>query len=278
MRNNIVPILSRYKRKLYVEPFGGACGLLFGKEREIEVYNDANQSLVNLFRVLRNPKQAQEIERLCNITPVSRVYFNELRELVYEFQNGRSTITLQNELGLKCAPKTAIAFAFFYVMNTTFRGNVANLSYGGGEKNRKGNSIQNAYYRRVDQIPQFCERLRTVAIENLDYRDCLMKYDCDTTLFYLDPPYEREISKTYKQQFNAEELVELLLSLKGSFVLSCYNAPVYERLLEVCERATFKANSTIKRNGSKADSDRIETCYYSKRGLDSANSGVFKLS
>ena len=140
MRNNIVPILSRYKRKLYVEPFGGACGLLFGKEREIEVYNDANQSLVNLFRVLRNPKQAQEIERLCNITPVSRVYFNELRELVYEFQNGRSTITLQNELGLKCAPKTAIAFAFFYVMNTTFRGNVANLSYGGGggkEQERK---------------------------------------------------------------------------------------------------------------------------------------------
>ncbi len=50
LRKKIVELIPN--RKVYVEPFGGAAWVLFYKERlpkEIEVYNDINSNLTNLF-------------------------------------------------------------------------------------------------------------------------------------------------------------------------------------------------------------------------------------
>src|SRR4051812_26891716 len=48
-----------YKRKLYVEVFGGAAWVLLHKEpSKGEVYNDMNADLVNLFTILRNNFEA----------------------------------------------------------------------------------------------------------------------------------------------------------------------------------------------------------------------------
>jgi len=45
---------------------------------------------------------------------------------------------------------------------------------------------------RVDAIWRFVERLRLVQVENLDWRECIDKYDHEGALFYLDPPYVPE--------------------------------------------------------------------------------------
>lgn len=48
----------------YVEPFGGAASVLMSKPRaQGEIYNDLDGDVVNVFRVLRDPSQAQELER-----------------------------------------------------------------------------------------------------------------------------------------------------------------------------------------------------------------------
>ena len=55
----IVPHLLKLMppHKLYVELFGGGAALLFSKPPSpIEVYNDIDSNLVNLFRVLRDDK------------------------------------------------------------------------------------------------------------------------------------------------------------------------------------------------------------------------------
>ena len=89
-----------------------------------------------------------------------------------------------------------------------------------------------------DNMLSAIERLREVQIENLDVFDLIVKYDKEDTLFYLDPPYisdTRGQKKSYMYEMSNEkheELVELLLKVKGKVVLSGYDHPIYNKLLE----------------------------------------------
>lgn len=56
--------------EFYVEPYGGAASVLMAKPRvQGEIYNDLDGDVVNVFRVLRDPNQAQELERVLRLTP-----------------------------------------------------------------------------------------------------------------------------------------------------------------------------------------------------------------
>ncbi len=55
LRKKIIELIHKGHQS-YVEVFGGAAWVLFGKEQELsktEVYNDINSDLVNFFRVLK---------------------------------------------------------------------------------------------------------------------------------------------------------------------------------------------------------------------------------
>lgn len=67
-------VISHFPRhKIYVEPFGGAAGVLLNKTPSpLEVYNDLNSDLVNFFRVLRDKEKAAELIRRLRLTPYAR--------------------------------------------------------------------------------------------------------------------------------------------------------------------------------------------------------------
>lgn len=54
----------------YVEPYGGSASVLLNKPPStLEIYNDLDGQVVNLFRVLRDPDQAERLIRLVELTP-----------------------------------------------------------------------------------------------------------------------------------------------------------------------------------------------------------------
>ena len=272
MRDKILPIIGRFKRKLYVEPFGGACGMLFGKQPEkCEVYNDANELLTNLFTVLRNPNNIETLDKLLSVSPIGRSMFHQLKELMYAWKalDRGEFIRRKKEQQLEGYPdEIAVAYAFFYCMNGCYRGRISGgrATFAGGQKGDCSDNTVRAYYKARTSLPLFADRLQCVCIENLDYKECIKKYDAKDTFFYLDPPYAVELSKGYATGWSESdecELVDLLACLKGNFVLSCYDTPQYERLLEHgATRETFDAFSTIAQHGGGEASKRVETVYW----------------
>ena len=87
----------------------------------------------------------------------------------------------------------------------------------------------------------------------------------------IDPPYTYE-SKHGKPErlycglnVDADELVETLRSLRGSFVLSCYDAPVFEPLQARAHKFQFSARTTTARNyQSGTEFERVETVFASR--------------
>ena len=63
----------------YVEPFGGAASVLLNKPpSEVEVYNDLDQRITRLFRVIRD--SGTELQRRLALTPYSEIEFHNAEE------------------------------------------------------------------------------------------------------------------------------------------------------------------------------------------------------
>ncbi len=74
LANWILPLLPDHR--CYVEPYGGAAGVLLLKPRaEVEVYNDLDGNIVNFFSVLRDPVNCAELIRQIELTPYARAEF-----------------------------------------------------------------------------------------------------------------------------------------------------------------------------------------------------------
>jgi DNA adenine methylase len=67
--------------KVYVEPFGGAASVLMRKPRSHgEVYNDLDDEIVNVMRVLRDPGMCDALANSLALTPYSRTEFEQAYE------------------------------------------------------------------------------------------------------------------------------------------------------------------------------------------------------
>jgi DNA adenine methylase len=74
MASNIIDLFPDHK--MYIEGFGGAGHVLFKKPRsEMEIYNDINEGLYNLFSLLRDDQSYQELIKQIQLTPYSREEF-----------------------------------------------------------------------------------------------------------------------------------------------------------------------------------------------------------
>jgi DNA adenine methylase len=214
------------EHRVYVEPFGGAGSVLMQKPRAYaEIYNDIDDRIVNVFRVLQNTVSANILRKKLALTPFSRKEFELSSEDDDEspVESARRTI-IRSFMGFGadsvCEPSRA----------TGFRSN----------SNRSGTTPAHDWVNYVDAVPAFIERLQGVVIESIDAFDALRKFDTAETLFYVDPPYvtdTRKRKKAYRYEMTQEAndaLLDNLLSIKGMVMLSGYEHGSYEKLRWPC--------------------------------------------
>ena len=216
LRNKIIEQFpEEYDR--YVEVFGGAGWVLFAKEKKgIEVYNDINSNLVNLYKCVKYHPEALQKE-LDGIL-MSRELF---QDAIWETR------------GLTDIQKAA---RFFVAIKESFGSKME--TFGLQPKNMKV---------AVDFLKIASERLNTVVIENRDFDKIIQSYDKEGTLFYLDPPYYKT-ERYYQGGFTIEDhkrLRETLENIRGKFILSYNDYPEIRELYQGYEMIEVDRNNNL---------------------------------
>jgi len=241
----------------YVEVFGGAASLLFAKKpSKIEVYNDIDSDVVNLFRVLRNEEDFKEFQKLANLTPYSRENFYYCRDTLLSTTN-----------------KIERAYKFFVVMRQSFSGTGEN--WGFDVKSYRGVLPTNvlSYLSAVKRLPEIADRILRVQIEHDDFRKIISRYDTERTFFYLDPPYLPDTRRDggYKHEMTIEDhkdLLKLITNIKGKVLLSGYDNELYQNYLKNWHKIDFRVSTSVplrkkeeKEENNFEENFRIETVW-----------------
>lgn len=213
MLKYILPYLN-IKHKIYVEVFGGSAVVLLNKKpSDFEVYNDIYFEVVNFFRVIRNCFDRKKLQEFIKNVPYSREEFSEFKRTLSSTED-----------------KIERAAKFYFLHSSSYSGHGHSFTV---TIRRKPNLV----YQDSEKLNKITSRLRSVAIENLDWEEVLTRFDSEETLFYLDPPY---VNTTLRGavQYNCkigddihQKMVDKILTLKGKFILSGYDNRIYDKLI-----------------------------------------------
>jgi DNA adenine methylase len=208
------------EHRVYVEPFGGAASVLMRKHRSYaEIYNDLDDEVVNLFRVLRSNDALTLVDWLKN-TPFAAEEFADAYEVCDQpLERARRTII-----------RSFMGFGSNGVhQKTGFRSN----------SNRLGTTPARDWVNYPDALLAVVERLRGVVVLNRDASEVMAAHDGPDTLHYVDPPYVFETRGDTSHDYAHEmtdnqhaDLLRFLKTLKGKVVLSGYPHPAYDAALE----------------------------------------------
>ena len=196
LRKEIIKRFPTEGVEKYVEPFGGAAWVLFGKEpHKKEVYNDINGELVNMFRMAKYHPEALERETGMML-------------------NSREEFFRQRNMKAETMTELQRAARMYYLIRASY----------GAKVNTFGVGFRDVSAMRNLQAVH--KRLAKVLIENKGFAEILKGHDSEKTLFFLDPPYHgTEMLYEIEGGFGEEEhrqLAEMLRGPKGKWILS-YN-------------------------------------------------------
>ena len=233
--------------RVYVEPFGGAANVLLRKpQSEVEVYNDVDDRVVNLFRVVRDPEQFERLRMLLDLTPYARGEFADLLELPPSddpVEKARRFFAICRQarggMGMSKLSKNCWAYS-----RRTRRDMAEPVS---------------KYLSAIDGLEEVAARLRTVMIESRPAIELIPRYDGEDSFFYLDPPYMPETrhgnkAATYAHEMSVDDhanLLDALLQIKGKAMLSGYAAPLYDEKLKAWRREELKTKAHMANSGEE---------------------------
>lgn len=191
----------------YVEVFAGGAALYFLRPpADVEVINDVNGDLVNLYRVVKN--HLEEFVRQFKWALSSREVFKWLQDTPAQ------TLTdIQR------------AARFFYLQHQAFGGRVESQTWGTATTAPAVNLL-----RIEEQLSAAHLRLASTYIERLDWRECMRRYDRAHSFFYLDPPYWQ--TEGYGVPFpwgEYEAMAATLREIQGKAIVSLNDHPDIRR-------------------------------------------------
>jgi DNA adenine methylase len=214
-----------YEPDYYVEPFAGSGVVLLNTEPHFcDVLNDLNKNVVNFFKVLQDPDTLEELLFKMEMHPYSREQFQDY---------------LNSELeGLDAA------VAFWYLT-------IASFSKKGQHFGRRMENSSDAkkIYDRLPFFRKIHERLLDVKVLNKDCFEVIEKYDSESTIFYIDPPYVSAYNGMYDEEdFGEREhrrLLQLIGDIDGKVILSGEPCDYYDEMKYWDYRECWQAQANI---------------------------------
>lgn len=215
--------------RCYVEPFGGAAGVLLQKDRAYaEVYNDLDGDVVNFFAMVRNPSTRAALAEACALTPYARAEFDQAWTPTADPIERARRLIVRAQMGFGSAGASK--------GTTGFRIDTAR-AYG---------TAQQLWAEYPASLAAVGERFTGVLIENRPAIEVMRQHDAATTLHFLDPPYlhgtrvmQKGKTGYYRHEMtdaDHEALLAAVLELEGMVVVCGYPSDLYEAALAGWER------------------------------------------
>lgn len=243
----LAPWIARFfpPHGCYVEPFGGAAGVLLQKPRVYaEVYNDLDGDIVNFFRVLRDPVLRVDLIEACRLTPYAREEFEHAYDPTDDALERARRTCVRAAMGFGSAGATKAT--------TGFR----------TDTRRKYGTAQHNWADYPAALAAIGDRFTGVLIENRDAVDVMHAHDGPDALHFVDPPYVHATRSMrnhggYRHELDDEahrRLLAELEALDGMVVLCGYRNELYDALLVGWERHETSARIS----GGRGTSIRTE--------------------
>lgn len=225
---SILPLLPEHKT--YVEPFAGGAAVFFGKPAaKVEILNDWNGELINLYRMVRS--HSPELLRLLGEIPYSRAEFKRLQA------ENPATLT-------ECQR----AARFYAIQRMAFGAKVDNPTCG-FDKNADRTRLLDPQHQR-DALITAAARLKRTQLESRDFEDILRRFDGPDTLFFCDPPYWQ--TEGYGVDFGLaryQALADFTRQAKGKVFITVNDCPAMREVFGdlVIDRQAIKYSIAVRR-------------------------------
>lgn len=178
--------------------------MFFKKEpSKVEIINDINSDLINLYRVVKN--HLEEFAKWFRWMLIGREEYRRLKD-----ENPDSLTDIQR------------AARFYYLLRCGYGGKLS-FNYVTSTTRRPPINLM----RLEEELSAAHLRLNRVYIERMGYDVCIERFDRPETFFYVDPPYwncENDYGKDIFSKADFVKLRDLLHNVKGKFIMSINDA------------------------------------------------------
>jgi DNA adenine methylase len=198
-----------------VDVFGGSAAVTLNAGFRKRIYNDVDDNVVNVFRVIGDPQKCALLKQCLMMMPPSRTIFNACDYPPRGTDIERAAKTLYRSL-----------FCF------------------GGKAKDGGFSISIAdrlqvkevsrYHGVIERLEWFCEFFHNTVIECLDYQECIRVHGRkDQAVLFCDPPYVGTEHYYHAGNFSAWDhwnLAQMLNDVAARVVVTYYDDPKLREL------------------------------------------------
>ena len=223
----------------YVEPFAGGAALFFLRTEpaKVEVLNDINGQLVNLYRVVQH--HFDEFVRQFEWSLTSREVFARLQ-----------AISPDNMTDIQRAAR------FYYLQHNAFGGKPVDQHFGTATTGKGWRAADIA-----DALQAARQRLNGVYVEHEPWDKCFQRYDREHTFFYLDPPYWQTAGYDRAFDWTQYELIaNMMRDAKGKAMLSINDHPDIRALFGEFRIKRLELAYTVGREKTQKASGELVIC------------------